>query len=270
MNYRHIFHAGNFADVFKHWILTLILSKLIEKENAFCYLDVHAGLGVYNLEHVNARKTLEAELGINLMLNSNEPIFATYLEIVQQLRTQQGNWYPGSPKIAEHFLRSHDRMFLAELHIDDYRELCSNFNRRQIKIFNQNGYEMLKANLPPLEKRGLVLFDPSFEASDEFAQIISALQEAHKRFAHGIYTIWYPIKDYYVIKQFYRNLQQIGFSKILCVEMHTQAKLTTTLGSCGMLIINAPWKLAEQINLGMPKLLQQLNFKHGHYSITEL
>lgn len=270
MNYRHIYHAGNFADVFKHWILTLLLSKLIEKENAFCFFDAHAGIGLYDLEHAHAQKTLEAQDGINLMLSNNDPIFAKYLEIVNQVRKINGNVYPGSPHIAEYFLRANDRMFLAELHPEDYEQLSSNFKSRKIKVFNQNGYEMLKANLPPLEKRGLVLLDPPFEKDDEFKQIISSLKEAHKRFANGIYAIWYPIKDQYTVKQFYEGLKQTGFEKILCVEMDTHNALGSSLRSCGMAVINAPWKLDEQIKNGMPKLLDQLNLKNGSYKIIVL
>lgn len=270
MNYRHIFHAGNFADVFKHWILSLLLEKLTEKANPYCYFDLHGGIGVYNLDHVNARKTLEADSGINLMLQNSDPIFASYLAIIQQLRANGANLYPGSPKIAEHFLRKYDRMFIAELHRDDYAELASNFNKKQIKIFNQNGYEMLKANLPPLEKRGLVLFDAPFEANNEFALIAASLQEAYNRFATGVYAIWYPIKDQYTVNQFYQAVGKIGFSKMLAVEMHTNFNVANNLASCGMVIINAPWKLDEQITYGMPRLLKQLDFQHGSYQVKEL
>jgi 23S rRNA (adenine2030-N6)-methyltransferase len=268
MNYRHIFHAGNFADVFKHWVLTLLLIKLTEKETPFCFFDSHAGVGLYDLNHESAQKTLEAQSGAALMHGNTEELFSNYMAILNQLNEQ---YYPGSPKIAESFLRPWDRMFLSELHKDDYAQLCHNFpHKRQVKIFNQDGYEMLKANLPPQEKRGLVLLDPPFEVNDEFTKIVHAMQESCKRFATGIYAIWYPIKDQHTVNTFYQNMQQIGFTKILCVELHTNTAIANELNSCGMMIINAPWKLNGQLVTGMPLLLKQLGLTSGTYTIKNL
>lgn len=271
MNYRHIFHAGNFADVFKHWILTLLLEKLISKPSAFCVLDTHAGLGIYDLQHLNAQKTLEYNSGIQRLISKQlDPAFAAYARIFNDYYNLD-HTYPGSPKIIQEFLRGTDRMFLSELHEEDYQTLSSNFsNAKNVKIFKQNGYIMLKANLPPIEKRGLVFIDPPFEQTDEFAQILIALQNGLARFANGMYAIWYPIKDRNLVQKFYAELTQLPVTKALYVEIHTNEQVLKQLNSCGMVIINPPWELESQLHANLPKLLEYLDLTVGSYNIEWL
>ena len=268
MNYRHIYHAGNFADVFKHWILTLLLAKLTEKTTPFCIVDTHAGLGQYDLNNPNSQKTLEYSSGIEkIMTQIPGPAFTDYYKIIAD--NYKNNIYPGSPKIIQSFLRQNDRAFLSELHPEDYKVLCANFNNdKRIKIFNQDAYQTVRAVLPPLEKRGLVLIDPPFEQTDEFKQIIKALQQGLKRFAHGMYAIWYPIKDHDLVEEFYRDLASLKLEKVLRIEIHANTQILNGLNSCGMVIINPPWQLEQQLEDNMPKLLEYLAFESGSYSIT--
>lgn len=271
MNYRHIYHAGNFADVFKHWVLTLILQKLCQKDKPFFLLDTHAGLGFYDLHHVNAQNTLEYTTGIDRFIKHKVALeFEQYVQIVNQY-IQQYNIYPGSPAIMQHFLRSDDRLFLNELHKDDYLVLRENFESdRRVKILHEHAYQCLKALMPPKERRGLILIDPAFEERDEIEQLINATAEALKRFATGIYVIWYPIKDRKIIEKFYRKLSTLPLPQSVYVELHANENIGTQLSSCGLVIINPPWQLVETLQENMPLLLKYLNFSQGTYKINNL
>lgn len=269
MNYRHIFHAGNFTDVFKHWILTLLLEKLIEKPAPFCVLDTHAGLGIYDLKHLHAQKTLEQDSGVKRILNAQvAPAFQAYFNILT-LNNDPSETYPGSPKIIQAFLRTNDRLFAMELHDEDYLSLRDNFVAdKRIKVLHQNGYEAIKALLPPLEKRGLIFIDPPFEETDEFQQIIAALQIGLQRFAHGIFAIWYPIKDQFKVQKFYDALDELSITKSLCVELHANEAILKQLNSCGMFIINPPWQLDQKLRENLPHLLRYLRLEQGEFSIV--
>ena len=210
MNYRHAFHAGYFADVFKHLILTLILKHLCEKSKPLRYVDTHGGLGVHMLTGDEAQRTKEAEGGIvRLMAALNTvqdgeanpaALLDGYLSVLRALNPSQKSArptvYPGSAQIAASLLRSDDRLSLCELHSDDFQVLARHFRRDQrVKVENRDGYAALKAYLPPPERRGLVLVDPPFERVDEFERLTSALRQAYKRWSTGVYGLWYPIKD---------------------------------------------------------------------------
>jgi 23S rRNA (adenine2030-N6)-methyltransferase len=271
MNYRHIYHAGNFADVFKHWILTLILIKLCAKDAPFCLIDTHAGLGTYALDDPQAVKTKEAESGVNRILNKqlNED-FEPYQNIVKQYLNGYAI-YPGSPAIMSEFLRSSDRLILSELHPEDYVVLHDYFKRnKQVKILQQDGYTSIKALLPPIERRGLILIDPPFEQTNEFEQIINGLKEGLKRFATGIYAVWYPIKDRKQIANFYKDLRNITQTEILAIEIHANESILNQLNSCGMIIVNPPWQLYETLQANLPKLLEYLDFNNGTYNLSLL
>lgn len=271
MNYRHIFHAGNFADVLKHWILTMLLEKLIEKPTPFCVIDTHAGLGVYDLKHLHAQKTLEQDSGVQRILKTQlAPAFQSYHDILCT-NNNPTEVYPGSPKIIQAFLRDHDRLLAAELHQEDYISLRDNFaDDKRIRVLHQNGYEVIKACLPPLEKRGLIFIDPPFEKTDEFAQIITALQNGLKRFAHGIYAVWYPIKDYGQVQKFYAALRGLAIAKCIFVELHANEAILNQLNSCGVVIINAPWQLEQKLRENMPHLLRYLELEHGTFDLMTL
>lgn len=277
MNYHHIFHAGNFADVFKHFILSLCLEKLQEKEKPFFVIDTHSGIGKYDLESEQANKTAEYKDGILQLLSVKniDPIFQNYLNIIKNFnRFNQGKiiTYPGSPQIIKQFLRNEDKAILAELHPQDFLLLKRNFaGNKKIQIFNQDGYLLLKSQLPPLIKRGLILIDPPFEKEngreDDFIQIIKYLKEAYKRFATGTYLIWYPIVNEKITTQFHRQIKELKIDKTLISEIIIDERISDGFKGCGMIIINAPWQLEEKLQKALPLLLKYLQKPHGNFTI---
>lgn len=270
MNYRHIFHAGNFADVFKHWILTLLLEKFIEKPAPFFVLDTHAGLGEYDLTHFSAQKTLEQDSGVQRILSKElEPAFQAYYDILYS--NNAGEIYPGSPRFIQAFLRADDQLFATELHEQDFLTLRDNFaGDKNVKVLHQSGYAAIKALLPPRQKRGLVFIDPPFEKTDEFAQIVAALKIGLQRFAHGTYAIWYPIKDQDKLDTFYADLTKLPITKSLCVELHANEIMPTQLSSCGIFIINPPWQLDQKLQENLPHLLRYLNLTQGTFKLKSV
>lgn len=263
MNYRHIFHAGNFADVFKHAVLTLLLKSLAAKDKPFVYLETHAGSGRYDLESEAARKTGEARGGIGRLWPQREnfPELADYFSAVQALnRGGSLRFYPGSPRLARALLRAQDRMALFELVPEECARLRDEFAREtQVQIFCQDGYGGLKAQLPPHERRGLALIDPPYEAGGEFTQAFEGLRMAHERWATGIFALWYPVKERAPVARLHRALQESGIRKILCAELMLYPEDTAfRLNGSGMIVVNPPWKLDETLRDLLPRLFRAL------------
>jgi 23S rRNA (adenine2030-N6)-methyltransferase len=248
--YRHQFHAGNFADVFKHALLVQLLLALAAKDKPFCYLETHAGTGCYDLDHAWAQKAREFDHGIGRVWKAVETPAAMkpYLDAVRGANPDgQLRVYPGSPAIARRFLRAGDRMVLAELNKRDCADLEALFaGDRQVQVRCMDGYQALKALLPPKERRGLVLIDSSFDRAGEFAHIVQAFQEATRRFATGVYAIWYPLMEPAAVRGFERDLVATGVRKILQLELAVAPESwTATMRGCGMLIVNPPWRFDE-------------------------
>jgi 23S rRNA (adenine2030-N6)-methyltransferase len=262
MNYRHIFHAGNFADVFKHVVLSLLLKSLHRKDAPFCYLDTHAGAGRYDLSSAAAQKTGEYRDGIKRLLNGQSlPELADYLATVSALNDGQTlRYYPGSPRVARFFLRPQDRAELLELQPDECAQLKAEFaGDRQVQVRLQDGYTGLKALLPPRERRGLVLIDPPYESDKEFQQLIEGLREACARWESGLYALWYPIKSRPPVERFHRALVASGIRRILLAELSPYPEDSNfRMNGCGMVMINPPWKLDETLHLLLPNLLNVL------------
>ncbi len=268
MNYRHIYHAGNFADVFKHVLLTALIESLSRKDKPFCYLDTHAGIGYYDLQQRNAQKTQEFINGIFKLLKQDSAalpkLIAQYLQRVKKGNREQGargfRYYPGSPTVVRQLLRPLDRMILTELHTEDALSLKQLFlHDKQVAVHHLNGYQALKAFLPPKEKRGLVLIDPPFEETNEFEQIMRNLQLAVDRWPVGVYAIWYPIKNKTDVQHFYRALKKSGIREILCCEMHLPEVESRGLNACGMVVVNPPWQWKEEIARVLPVLCDVLS-----------
>lgn len=275
MNYRHIYHAGNFADVFRHIILVALLEALQRKDSAFCYLDTHAGIGRYDLNSVEAQKTKEFLTGIDRVINysgSEFPdIVKTYLHCVRE--EYQHHLYPGSPLIARRLLRAQDQMILSELHPEDFRTLKSQFiGDKQVAVHHLDGYLALKAFLPPKTRRGLVLIDPPFEREDEVDQIIEGLKQALKRWQTGVYALWYPIKDNHLVSDLHRQLKLLTGEQILCAEFTIMpADQINVFRGCGMALINPPWKFDEQLKPVIDWLWSVLSpEKQGGYRLEHL
>ncbi|MFM7621327.1 MAG: 23S rRNA (adenine(2030)-N(6))-methyltransferase RlmJ [Alphaproteobacteria bacterium] len=310
MNYQHLYHAGNFADVIKHLILCLCLEKLHEKANTFLAIDTHAGASKYLLEEAYNLNSFEADLGIKNILkrkNFQEILPLSFLKILAKINVCEINelpnklkYYSGSAQIIKNFLRYNDQAIFAEKSPKVFQELRRNFmGNKKIFCYNVDGFSLAKSKLPPLQGRGLVLIDPAYEKlsakiSLDYQNSINALQEAHKRFAHGIYILWYPIIDDQenILDDFYQQIKQLKFTKILQVifglentdnsinsstTYHYQIldfvnqnllkkSLTNSFNSsslannyskmtrCGVFIFNAPYQLEDKITNYLEKI----------------
>jgi 23S rRNA (adenine2030-N6)-methyltransferase len=264
MNYRHIFHAGNFADVFKHIILIAIVKSLLKKDTPFCYLDTHSGIGRYDLLSDSAQKTKEFEDGIGKVFSrTNAPsLIQEYVQCIKNMNQQDSlQFYPGSPCLVRSFLRPADRMILSELHPDDYRQLKHLFaGDKQVAIHHQDGYQSMKAFLPPKEKRGLVLIDPAYEKSDELSSLPKQLASILQQWETGIYAVWYPIKNRAAVERFHANLKQKISRPLLTAELSIYPEdVPLELSGCGMAIINPPWQLDKELETLLPWLLKVLS-----------
>jgi 23S rRNA (adenine2030-N6)-methyltransferase len=263
MNYRHCYHAGNFADVLKHVILVVLLQALQRKETPFCFMDTHAGIGLYELQSIEAQKKQEYDNGIGKLFSLDAQQFPselqTYLSIVKKYNSNQLDFYPGSPLIAENVLRSQDHMILCELHPEDVQTLKDNFKgSKNTSIHHNDAYLSMKAFLPPSVKRGLVLIDPPFEVTDEFTQIFTALQRAIKHWRGGHFMVWYPIKNKKAVDAFYKDIQSLGVEHLI-VEISLNAVIDEgKLSSTGIIIINPPWQSKETIETLLPILSNTL------------
>jgi 23S rRNA (adenine2030-N6)-methyltransferase len=253
MNYRHAYHAGNFADVHKHASLTLLLGHLLKKDTAFHVLDCHAGIGRYDLTGVEANKTAEFRAGIARVMRNPDPILAPYLALVRFENEIDGlSVYPGSPLLIRKMMRRVDRLTLVELHEDDAALLRGIFNRdRQVTIREEDAYQAMKASLPPRERRGLVLIDPPYEAKDEFQRVTQGLAEGLRRWPTGIYAIWYPIKSPAECARFKSEVRNFGVPCLASEIMLLAPDREDRLNGSGLLLINPPWQLDEQLELLM-------------------
>ncbi len=262
--YRHQFHAGNFADVFKHALLTRLLLALVRKDKPFCYLDTHAGTGLYDLAHPWAQKLQEHRTGIDLLWQRTDvpELFAPYLDGVRAENPPRGGlrFYPGSPRVARRLLRPGDRIELNELNRDDCAALARLFEGDpQVHVHCMDGYQALKALLPPAERRGLVLIDSSFDRAREFERLVEGLQTAHRRWATGVLALWYPLMEPYAVHAFERDVVATGIRKILRLEFSVlPAGWADSLRGCGMLVVNPPFGFEAQARPMLDWLWQTL------------
>ncbi len=254
MNYRHAYHAGNFADVLKHSVLALVLQHLKLKDAPFRVIDTHAGVARYVLAGPQAAKTGEWRDGIGRLLGPDAASMpadvaahlAPYLQTVTDLNAGRDiTLYPGSPLVALALMRKTDRLVANELHPEDAAALDDAIGGdRRAKILQLDAYAALKSLLPPPERRGLVLIDPPFEARDEFDRLMHGLREATRRFATGTYLIWYPIKDRSAAAAFHDEITAARYAKALAMEIAVGAtRNASALGACGLIVINPPHTL---------------------------
>jgi 23S rRNA (adenine2030-N6)-methyltransferase len=267
MNYRHAFHAGNFADVFKHILLTRILIHLARKPTPFRYLDTHAGIGLYNLQVEEARRSGEWPRGIGRIHPANlpetvRPLLDPYLDLVgPRDGTGCPTLYPGSPMIALGLARPQDKLVFCELHPSDAVTLRKALGRtNRAKVVEIDGYLALNAYVPPPERRGLVLIDPPFESRDEFETMLAGVTAAHRKWPTGIYALWYPIKDREAVAKFTTRLVTSGLRRIAQVTLVVDqpALHEGRLAGCGMILLNPPFGLEDEVNLIMPFLCSAL------------
>jgi 23S rRNA (adenine2030-N6)-methyltransferase len=267
MNYRHAYHAGNFADVLKHAALCRVLTHLREKPAAFRVIDTHAGAGRYDLAGVEAGKTGEWRDGIGRLVSTDLPprpraLLAPYLDAVAALNSgERLTVYPGSPALAQALLRRQDRLIACELEPQQAaalgRVLRGDARAKALAI---DGWTALGAYVPPKERRGVVLIDPPFEQPGEFTRLVQALAAAHRKWATGIYLMWYPIKDLREADAFARKLARLGIGKMLRVELIVDhAGPAEGLPGSGLIVVNPPWTLHGELQVLLPALAQTLS-----------
>ncbi|MEW6629669.1 MAG: 23S rRNA (adenine(2030)-N(6))-methyltransferase RlmJ [Pseudomonadota bacterium] len=266
MNYRHAYHAGNFADVVKHAVLCRLVDYLKQKDKAFRVIDTHAGIGRYDLASVEAGKTGEWQGGIGRLFEAGlDPkaaaLLQPYLDAVRAENPDGGlRRYPGSPLIVRHLLRDQDRLTAIELHPDDAARLKSVFaGDFQVRVIELDGWLALGAHLPPKEKRGLVLIDPPFEEEGEFTRLVEGLQKAHRRWPGGTYALWYPIKDRKAVAAFRAALRQAGIPKLLDIGFEIRPPSgEPSLDGSGLVVVNPPFTLEGELRLLLPALHKAL------------
>jgi 23S rRNA (adenine2030-N6)-methyltransferase len=266
MNYRHIYHAGNFADVLKHAVLARLIRYMQKKDAAFRVLDTHAGIGLYDLSSEEAQKTGEWSEGIGKLLDTElapqvAELLEPYLSAVRELNAEGGiRLYPGSPKLARMLFRPQDRLSAMELHPEDFARLHRLFEGdHQVRITKLNGWLSLGAHLPPKEKRGIVLVDPPFEEDGEYERLVDGLAKAYRRFPGGTYCLWYPLKKGAPIKEFHEALQALDIPKILCAELIVRSdRGINGLTGSGLIIVNPPFTLKDELHALLPALKDHL------------
>ncbi|HZQ13690.1 MAG TPA: 23S rRNA (adenine(2030)-N(6))-methyltransferase RlmJ [Pseudolabrys sp.] len=266
MNYRHAFHAGSFADVFKHAVLARILHHLRDKPAAFRVIDTHAGSGLYDLAGPEAARGGEWHDGIETLLaaplsGAEADLLAPYLDVIGALN-ERGRLtvYPGSPAIVRAWLRPQDRLLACELEPKAAAALGRNLRGDpRIKTLAIDGWTALSAYVPPKERRGLVLVDPPFEEDSDFHRLSRGLAAAHRKWATGIYMLWYPIKDRGEPDALAKRLRRLALGKTLRAELTVLAMSEASrLNGCGLVLVNPPWRLADELGILLPALAKIL------------
>lgn len=266
MNYRHSYHAGNFADVLKHAVLAQIIRYLQRKDQAFRVIDTHAGIGTYDLSSAEAQKTGEWREGVGRLISAElspdlKSFLAPWLDAVREINPDGGiRHYPGSPKLTRLLLRKQDRMTAIELHPEDANRLRHVFEGDyQVRVIELDGWLSLGGHLPPKEKRGLVLIDPPFEADGEYDRMIDGLARATRRFPGGTYMLWHPIKANTPLTGFDNKLIALGRPRTLSVRMLGRDNTNATgLNGSGLVIVNPPFTLEAEMKAVLPELARLL------------
>lgn len=276
LSYRHSFHAGNFADVLKHVVLQRILTHLTQKPSPFCCIDTHAGAGGYDLTHTYAQKNKEFEQGVSkLWARADVPeSLIGYLHQVKAFnQSGQLQRYPGSPLFIQAHLREKDRLFLFELHNTDFSLLSQAVKTdRRIKVVQADGLQESLKLLPPLERRGLIFIDPSYEIKTDYTLVVEALKKMHQCFATGTYALWYPVVDRKRNQGLERAIQASGIKNSQLFELGITADAAILgMNASGLVVINPPWTLLAEMRVALPWLAEVLGLNGaGHYRIEQL
>lgn len=266
MNYRHAFHAGNFADVMKHALLVRILAYLQHKDTPLRVIDTHAGIGLYDLGADEAERTGEWIEGVGRLDEPFPPeveeILALYRKVIADVRARHGQTaYPGSPAIVRELLRRQDRGVFVELHPADNAVLSAAFNAvANLKVMHLDGWTALHALIPPKEKRGLVLIDPPYEKTGELERLGAELLAALKKWPTGVYAGWYPIKDVSAVDQVAATLHERSPRPGLRLELYVDdPRDPSRLNGSGLFVLNPPWSLKEEAEILLPALTERLS-----------
>lgn len=274
LSYQHGYHAGNFADVVKHFTLARLLNYMTQKDKPLFYLETHSGRGMYDLQSTQALKTKEALSGIESLWSqypSLPTVFQPFIQTILNINTDGVlRYYPGSPELAIQTLRDQDRLFFSELHPGEF-EYLSQLPKREKRIFysNEEGMSNMLALVPPVERRGLIFVDPSYEIKTDYRTIPIALKSAFDKFSTGVYCLWYPIIDNKLHQQLLRELAKIK-GRSLRVEFYLSKIEKMGMAGCGLWIINPPYVLAEELKLALQALKNIFNPSTSYYLIDEV
>lgn len=275
LSYRHAFHAGNHADVLKHFVLMQVIAHTAQKDKPFWYIDTHAGAGKYSLDAGYATQNAEYESGIAKLWNENDlpQALLNYVGYIKSLnqpsspKTAKLNMYPGSPLCAQALLRADDRMRLFELHPSDFDILRENFkgHQRTVKIDMSNGFGGIKAILPPPPRRAVVLIDPPYEEKQDYQRVVEIIKDSLQRFATGTYIVWYPLLQRPEPNQMVEKLKQLDLKSWLNVSLTVQEPAIEGFGmyGSGLFIVNPPWTLPNTLSEVMPYLTEKLAVDDG-------
>lgn len=279
MNYRHAFHAGNFADILKHLVLAQCVEHLNAKPKPYRYIDTHSGIGGYDLAGDEAERSPEWKDGIGRLINADLPeevesLLAPYLGIIRSMNEGDAlRHYPGSPEIATRLMREGDRLHLCELHPQDSETLDQRYRRdKRVKVEQRDGYKALKSLVPPPEKRGLVLIDPPFEDKDELAHMAEAVMAALDKWPTGTFVFWRSLKNLWAADRFDNGLaewliseKQLAPEKILRADLWIRDLASEgKLAGAGVVVINPPWTLEEKLTAGLPWIADTLAQGDGY------
>jgi 23S rRNA (adenine2030-N6)-methyltransferase len=262
LNYRHAFHAGNFADVLKHIVLSRVLVHLREKPGAFRVIDTHAGAGLYDLSSSEAARGGEWQDGIGRLIDASLPkpaaaLLSPYLDAIRALNPGgKLRSYPGSPVLAQHFLRAQDRLIACELEPHAAKALRRSLaGDERAKAIEIDGWTGLTAYIPPVERRGVVLIDPPFEQDGDYTRLAAALDTARRKWASGTYLLWYPIKGRPEPDALAKRVRRLAIPKVMRAELTVSPSSDPTrLNGCGLIILNPPWTLEAELPELFPAL----------------
>ncbi|MFC0117578.1 23S rRNA (adenine(2030)-N(6))-methyltransferase RlmJ [Pseudoalteromonas xiamenensis] len=274
LSYRHSFHAGNPADVIKHLVLAQVLDYMNRKDKAYDYIDTHSGAGFFELASSDAQKTLEFEQGIGKLWHAplSHPALVDYVELVKQFNKEKLAFYPGSPKVAESYLRRQDKGWFFELHPQDLKRLEANTeHKKSLRVRAEDGFKGLPGLLPPSSRRAVVLMDPPYEIKKDYDTAVESIVKAYKKFDSATYMIWYPVVERERIDGMETQLKASGVRNIHLYELATSADtLERGMTASGMIVINPPWTLTKTMSEVLPELTTLLSDASGFYRCEEL
>ena len=278
LSYRHAFHAGNFADVLKHSVLTLVLEYMTRKDKGFYYIDSHSGAGMYQLSDEYAQKTGEYKDGIAKLIDNTDlpEALQPYIELIKNINQgehdEELSLYPGSPGIARQFTRRQDSAHLFELHPSDIEHLqaySQRWNKSHVK--QSDGYQGVLGLVPPPSRRGVVLIDPPYELKEDYLKAVRTIVNAYKKFATGTYILWYPVVKRELVEQMQVAFIKSDVRNILQVEYCQKADtLEYGMTGTGLFIVNPPWQLADQLEEILPYLKAKLGTGESQYRLEQL
>jgi len=270
LSYRHGFHAGNHADVLKHIVLMDCIQKLLKKDTPLLYVDTHAGAGSYllregysamNEEWAGGIERLSGVAGSEKTTSATPELVAAYLALVRGCAPA----YPGSPLLASRLLRRQDRLALFELHPSDFEPLSALFSDdNRVQVRNADGFAGLRGLLPPVSRRGLVFIDPSYELASDYDRVFTAVEEALRRFANGVYMVWYPLLERVESRELPARLVGLA-EKSLNIQLRVRSSLPGARGmsGSGLVVLNPPWQLRETLDGLLPWLARALGEDEG-------